>query len=455
MNTGNETSFGDDHIHDVIIVGGGIAGLAAAHRLEGRDILVLEASGRPGGRILSEAGDNGILNFGAHMFGGPGSVVGDLCAELGLDLRPIEAGLMGFATGTRLLLNNRPALLPLRLPLSLAGRLSLVKAGLRLRAGSARASALLAASDGMDWSEMTARRLAFGDEMTLEACLGRLHPETKRLMQAITERCGGDPSEISAGHGLRSFANVWSASSPGYNLVGGSSRLPEALAATLGGRLRLGCRVTNVAREENGVTVTASTDGGEPLRLRARTAILATPANITGHVAADLPDATRQALAAIRYGPFLSVSLNTCETGPGPLERTYAVSTPQAAFSVLFNQATNRFSLAGHERGGSLMMFAGARRAAGLMQLTDEEIADRFLADLDGLLPGLPAAASPRVRRWEQGAPIAFPGRAALQPALTRPIERIALAGDFLEFANMEAAIRSGYAAAARMSAQL
>jgi len=39
---------------DAVIVGGGIAGLAAAWRLRHRDVLLLEADTRVGGRICSE-----------------------------------------------------------------------------------------------------------------------------------------------------------------------------------------------------------------------------------------------------------------------------------------------------------------------------------------------------------------------------------------------------------------
>nr|WP_272213609.1 FAD-dependent oxidoreductase [Marinicella sp. W31]MDC2879570.1 FAD-dependent oxidoreductase [Marinicella sp. W31] len=149
------------------------------------------------------------------------------------------------------------------------------------------------------------------------------------------------------------------------------------------------------------------------------------------------------------------MALNTREATAGKLEKTYAVSTPDNAFSVLFNQSVNRFSLPGHERGGSLMMFAGAARATSLMALDDTEIASRFLHDLKRILPEAEIASAPIVQRWPLGAPFAFPGRAALQPALTKPMDRIALAGDFLEFANMEAAVRSGYEAASRSTSWL
>jgi len=56
---------------DAVIVGGGIAGLASAWDLRNRDILVLEASDRLGGRIRSETRDPYWLNLGAHVFSGP------------------------------------------------------------------------------------------------------------------------------------------------------------------------------------------------------------------------------------------------------------------------------------------------------------------------------------------------------------------------------------------------
>jgi oxygen-dependent protoporphyrinogen oxidase len=52
---------------DAIVVGGGIAGLAAAWELRDRRVLLVEATDRLGGRIRSERRGNYWLNFGSSL----------------------------------------------------------------------------------------------------------------------------------------------------------------------------------------------------------------------------------------------------------------------------------------------------------------------------------------------------------------------------------------------------
>jgi protoporphyrinogen/coproporphyrinogen III oxidase len=110
--------------------------------------------------------------------------------------------------------------------------------------------------------------------------------------------------------------------------------------------------------------------------------------------------------------------------------------------------------------GGSLMLFAGGDAAAALLPERDETIAERFVTDLHALYPQTRGAiAGATVQRWELGNAYARPGRARLQAALEGalgPHDNLHLAGDyFAELGNMEAAARTGVAAAERVDARI
>jgi len=52
----------------VVVIGGGIAGLTAAFRLQqaGASVLVLEAAGRPGGRLTTDTVDGYVIERGTQ-----------------------------------------------------------------------------------------------------------------------------------------------------------------------------------------------------------------------------------------------------------------------------------------------------------------------------------------------------------------------------------------------------
>lgn len=88
---------------DVVIVGGGIAGLAAAWRLRHRDVLLLEAGDRFGGRMRSDRRGDYWLNYGAHLFPAPGTLVDGMTRDCGLETVPVTGSMMGLAVGSKLI----------------------------------------------------------------------------------------------------------------------------------------------------------------------------------------------------------------------------------------------------------------------------------------------------------------------------------------------------------------
>ena len=426
-------------MRDLIVVGGGLAGLTAAYRQRHRDVLLLEASDRIGGRLLSRDHDGLALNLGAHMFSGEGTPVGDLLGELGLTRQPISGRLIGITMNGGRVLTGGPELWPFLLPLSPLARLSFIQMGLRLRMGATGMARLMRRKcDGVNRAA-----LGFEDHRSLNRYMGRLHPQVRLILSALTERSGGDLDTMSAGHAMRSFTNVWSDEAPGANLESGSSALPQALVAAINGsgvaRIFTGAPVVSVAQSADHVVVTLKGGG----QVKARHCILATPASITRQITADLPNETAKALEQIAYGPFLSIAVSTRETGRMPWHGIYAIATPGAKFSVTFNQATGLEESVRAGR-GSLMLFCGGPRAGNLATLDDralKDLAHQYLRD------AFPAAVfaieAVEIARWPFGAPVARPGRAVLQGALERPLGLLALAGDYMESPNMNSAINA------------
>jgi protoporphyrinogen/coproporphyrinogen III oxidase len=118
---------------DVVVVGGGIAGLSSAWRLRHRDVLVLEAATRVGGRICSEPRGGYWLNWGAHVFAGPGSATGQLLDEVGVTAEPVPGELAALAMNGRLLTDGRVETYPFRIPMPWRDRVSVVRAGAKVR----------------------------------------------------------------------------------------------------------------------------------------------------------------------------------------------------------------------------------------------------------------------------------------------------------------------------------
>jgi oxygen-dependent protoporphyrinogen oxidase len=430
---------------DVVVVGGGIAGLAAAWRLRHRDVVLLETGDRLGGRMRSDPRGEYWLNYGAHLFPAPGTLVDRMTRECGLETVPVTGSMMGLAVGSKLLNSGPVETYPFRLPLSLRDRIAFVKAGLRVRRGVARYNRL-------------ERRYDFEDDRTFADLLGPIPPTVHEIFSCAAHRATAELAELSVGCGIALFALVWAGKESliARNLVGGSGELPAALGRELGDRARTRCHVHAI--QADGAHLIVHHSGGE---VRARHVIMAVQAPYAAPLVSPIAPQTGEALSQLTYGAFLNVAVETNETTPMPYDDVYAMATPGRVFDMFTNQA-NAVRGPGPRRrpGGSLMLFGGAHGAAALMHESDEVIVERFLADLHDLYPqtrGVIAGAT--VQRWELGNVYARPGRGRLQPMLEgalAPHQNLHLAGDyFAELGNIEAAAQTGLAAAERVDTMI
>jgi protoporphyrinogen/coproporphyrinogen III oxidase len=442
---------------DAVVVGGGIAGLAAGWSLRDRDVLVLEAADRVGGRVRSEPRGPYWLNLGAHVFSGPGSATWRLADEFGVELARVPGQLVAVELNGRIVAGGRPEFYPLRLPLTVRDRLALVRAGLRLRLAVAAYERAARPRQGEDPAETRRRVLAYGDDRTFAEWLGPLSGDAGALFRATVTRSTAELDEIAFGHGAGYFSLVWNADKGlSYNMLGGPSRLIDGIAAKLADRVVTGASVTEVATEGELVRVRYR-EGESSREVLARHVVLATKAFDAAQIAADLPSETRHALEAIPYGPSVVMAILTGEPGPMPWDGIYALATPKRAFSMLFNVANVlRPRSRVREPGGSLMVYRSGRAALELLERSDSEIERVFLDDLAAVYPetrGL--VRETMLSRLPRMLPYAAPGRAGLQPAFERSLGRIHLAGDYLGGVYAETAITSGQDAATAIRAAL
>jgi monoamine oxidase len=81
-------------MHDAVVVGAGISGLVAAHRLraEGADVVVLEASGRVGGRVWTPTAAGVRFEAGGEAVDRVNGALRTVAGEVGAELRDSEVG---------------------------------------------------------------------------------------------------------------------------------------------------------------------------------------------------------------------------------------------------------------------------------------------------------------------------------------------------------------------------
>ncbi|MGH9283524.1 MAG: protoporphyrinogen oxidase, partial [Acidimicrobiales bacterium] len=309
----------------VVVVGGGIAGLAAAYELMegGLDVTVVEAESRFGGKIATIRTDDGlVIEAGADSFLSSKPAGLALCERLGISSRVINTK----PEDRRTFVWSRGRLRPLPEGLVLGSPAragALLRSGLLSPAGAARMAldvAVPARRDGAEESigQFFTRRLGReAYERVVEPLLAGIHAgdATKLSLPALfprfadmerdhgglvraalAARRNGDAGLPDTGH------------SPFVSLVGGMSELVEALVAMLsasGAQLRGGSRVVELTTD-GAVWRLGLEPGGT---LEADAVILATPAFVTAGLVRALSPPAAALLEAIPHASTATVSL--------------------------------------------------------------------------------------------------------------------------------------------------
>jgi len=437
---------------DAVVVGAGLAGLAAARDLlaAGLSALVLEARDRVGGRILNHTLQNGaVVEVGGQWVGPTQDRVLALAEELGVGLLPtyIEGDHFLAADGEV----KRHGGDDFPLPEDALADVSEIQERLQEMAHEVPLEKPWRATEASVWDTQTLDTWLVANSNT-EIGLGYWRTMVPALFSA-------EASEMSLLHflfycrsgGALDRLIATSGGAQESRLVGGSQQLALRLADRLGDAVRISSPVGAIRQDDEGVKVTHDDGSVEACR-----AIVAVPPTLAGRIqySPPLPPLRDQLTQQVPMGYVTKVQI----AYPEPFWRAEGLSGSVFSLddevSVIFDNSPSDLSC------GVLLGFlegAHARRAG---KLPPEERKERVLSVFARFFG--PRAAEPdeyverdwAAEEWSRGC---YGGRfgtgvwTSYGEALRKPVGRIHWAGtETAEVWNgyMDGAVRSGERAA-------
>jgi oxygen-dependent protoporphyrinogen oxidase len=414
----------------VIVVGAGVTGLAAAHRLVelGLEPVVLERDSRCGGVILTEEVEGFLVEAGPDSFLARKPWAADLCRRLGLgpELIPTDPANRGsfiwFGGQLHTLPEGLTALVPTRLaPIARS----------RLLSPAGKARLLL--------EPLVARRRESEDESLAGFFRRRLGRQAaERLVEPLVRGIyGGDAASLS----LRAtFPQLAEIERRHGSLVRGLLREAPAGAADgesvafLSLRRGMGSLIDRLAhrlppgalRTRAGVTALARREGDFEIKLAnveslaAAALILATPPAEAARLLGSLDPELAALVGGIRSGSSLTVALGYERDRLRHRLKGYGFVVPEVAGGPLLACTWASSKFPGRAPTGCVLLRAFLAEPESLLERDDRDVVAGALEALRPILgiEGDPLVA--RVHRWRE----ALPRYAVGHPARVEAIER-------------------------------
>lgn len=397
----------------VVVIGGGISGLAAAHRLKqaGRKVIVLDRRDVPGGRVYSECRDGFLVEHGPNSMISPAPGAESLIGALGLGADRIDKS---SAVRHRYLVRNGKAhALPID-PLgffssnffSVRGRLRLLlEPFITRRLEDESVASFIRRRFGPELLDYVFDPLVGGlyagdpEKLSIAALLPRL----KQLETHYGSVVRGAARKMLAGMDARYDPRRRML----FSFRHGMATLPRQLAASLGNRLRSGVRVERMEPLAGGSYQLKLRIGEREETLQAGQVVIALPAYAAARLLENMAPEAASRLAGIEHPPLSVVALGF---------RREAISHPLDGLGVLTPTVEKRNILgflfsstlfAGRAPDDHVLLtaYVGGARQPDLAQLPREALIDLVRNEANSLLGCRGAPVFESVRYWRYGLP--------------------------------------------------
>lgn len=441
----------------VVIIGGGIAGLAAAHALRGQDVTLVESTGQIGGKLrTSEVGglpvDEGAESFLARV---PEALGLARAVGLGADLvHPATGQASIWARGR---LRPIPPRTMLGVPSTVASLRGLLSPLERARAGLDLVLPALQVPEDVSVASLVGRRLgrAVVDRL-VEPLLGGVYAGRA---DHLSMRATMPQLALTTGSLLRAARHAVPADSSGpvfATVVGGLGRLPSAIAVASGADILLGRTVRELRRTPSGFVIVhgATTDARE---LSADAVVVAVPPAPAARLLADVAPSAAAELTRIEMASVALVTLVWRRTDVRvPAGSGYLV--PPGARRPVKGVTVASAKWAHLDDGEHVAVRCSFGRYGDTadLQRDDDELVQLAVAEigLTGTVTGPPVAT--RVSRWGGGLPqyaVGHVERVRRVREAVAAVPGLAVCGAAYEGVGIPACIRSGQQAADQVRA--
>lgn len=412
-------------MHDVVIVGGGAAGLATAYYLRdsGLDVLILESGDDIGGRAHTVQLAGTAANSGA-MFVYRGTKTEELVQELGIRTVPFLPGTYGIHVHGKTVVARDNNDVVAGLDLTESEKTELIKF---------IDTSLTEYHDYVN-DQSTAGELDKLSGETVADRIAGLQPAVQQIITtAIRGGAVGDPASLSAKYALRYFASYLAREKDNRLFaLEGMQAIPRAMLKRLPGHaVRYNTHVTDVAQNAEGAYEVSVTGEAGDRKLQARHVVLAVPAPVVPDVVKNLPGWKTAALSKVASPGSTTLNIVADIEGLPELNDWAFVVTVGMPFDAIINPVP----------GGT-----PETRRANILQLTcygnssgylpgfgdDEERVAAWMEDVYTVAPQLRGrVVGVHAQTWQHCFALLSPERANALPGLQRSIGSLHFAGDY------------------------